>query len=175
MKGFVDEPDAPARHPLLGHRCYEESFAGVVSYNPSRSTRSSEGVACIELPESFATDARARFKERHNIELVEPEFGFHMTIFRGPVDSTAEVERLWGHLEGERVTVQATREFFWKERFVWVNCFCPEYFLLRETLGGLDCSDRELWGHATIGTFPPGSALPRFLDYTDLADWGFRP
>lgn len=179
MKGFdhfdaLGALDAP-RHPLLGHRCYAASLGGLVRYDPPRPDRPPERIACIELPESFALDARARFKARHNIELDPPEFGFHMTIFRGRVDQTPEVERLWGHLDGERVQVQSTDELFWKDRFVWANCHCPEYFLLRETLGGLDCSDRELWGHATIGTFPPGSQLPRFLDYQDLPDWGFRP
>lgn len=175
MKGFPDDAPQAPRNPLLGHRCYEELFDGVIRYNPPRLRRSSEGVACIELPEVFAQAARARFKARHNIELDEPEFGFHMTLFRGPVDATPEVERVWGHLDGERAAVLATSEMFWKDRFVWVNCHCPEYLLLRETLGGLDCSDSELWGHATIGTFPPGFQLPRFLDYRDLPDWGFRP
>lgn len=178
MKGF-DHLDAlgcdAARHPLFGHRCYASRLDGVVRYDPDRGARPSDGVACIELPEAFAADARARFKARHSIELEPPEFGFHMTLFRGRVDQTPGVQRIWGHLDRERVQVHATDELFWKERFVWANCHCPEYFLLRETLGGLDCSDRELWGHATIGTFPPGLRLPRFLDYQDLPDWGFRP
>lgn len=167
--------DAPDRNPMLGHRCYEEELTGILRYDPPRPGRDSEWVACIELPEAFAERARQRFFERHNIVLEPPEFGLHMTVFRGRVDQGSQLARVWGHLDGEKIKVQITSELFWKERFVWANCHCPEYFLLRQTLAGIDCSDSESWGHATIGNFPEGSMLPRFLDYRDLGDWGFRP
>jgi hypothetical protein len=168
--------EAPARANLaLAHRCYEERLRGVLRYDPSRERLKRPWTACLELPEAFAAAARERFFKRHNIRLDPPEFGFHMTFFSGPSDLTPGVERLWKHLDGEALDVWLTGELFWKGRHVWANAFCPEYFLLRDTLGGLDSSDSELWGHASVGSFPEGFELPRFLDYRDLDDWGFRP
>lgn len=174
MSGWDTDP--PERHPMLGHRCFEHRVPGVIRYNPERPLgKSNEWFASIELDESWAADARARFSERHGLVLEPPEFGFHMTLFRGAVDRTDALERSWASFEGERVEVLLTGELFWKDRFVWANAHCDHYRVLRETLAGLDDSDPELWGHATIGTFPNGRALPRFLDYRDLPDWGFRP
>lgn len=166
----------PERNPQLGHRCFDQRVQGIIRYNPHRPIGyPTEWCACIELDDSLAFDARARFASRHGIALEPPAFGFHMTLFRGPVDRTAALQRSWASFEGERVDVLLTRELFWKDRFVWFNAHCDHYRLLRETLAGLDDSDPELWGHATIGTFPNGFALPRFLDYRDFPDWGFRP
>lgn len=168
-------PLHPERHPLLGHRCYERELVGRLTYDPIRTGRERPLVAVIDFDDEFAVSARAWFKRRHGIELDPPEFGFHMSVFRGPIDRSDAVERLWGHLDGALVRVQLTNELFWKGRCVWANAHCPEYDLLRHTLGGLDSFDSETWGHATIGTFPPGFELPRFLDYRDILDWGFRP
>lgn len=174
---MTDWPEAALeeRNPALAHRCYGATLRGTLRYDPPRGPRSARWTAVAELPEEFAAHARSVFKARHNIVLTPPEFGFHMTFFRGPVDWTPALERLWGHLDGESVEVHLTTELFWKGRFVWANAHCDHYFLLRETLAGLDHSDPELLGHATIGVFPEGSTLPRFLDYRDMPDWGFRP
>jgi hypothetical protein len=171
----IDEPGASPGRLRHGHRCYEAAVRGTLRYDPPRSRLARPWTACVELPEDFAALARDRFFSRHNIRLDPPEFGFHATVFSGSADATPEVRRLWGHLDGESFQVQLTEELFWKGRCVWANAYFPEYFLLRDTLGGLDSSDSELWGHATIGTFPDGFELPRFLDYRDLEDWGFRP
>lgn len=168
------EPDARS-NPRLAHRCYELELSGTLRYDPERGAAARPWTACIELPGDFAAEARERFFQRHNIRLDPPPFGFHMTIFSGPMDHAAGVERSWRHLDGEQLRVQLTHDLFWKGRCVWANAYCPEYFLLRDTLGGLDSSDSELWGHATIGTFPDGQELPSFLDYRDLDFWGFRP
>jgi hypothetical protein len=165
----------PERNLALGHRCYERRLVGVLRYDPPRGARRREWTACIELPEEYAREAREAFHERHGMRLEEPEFGFHMSVFLGPQDACTELSKLWGHLEGEKVEVLLTSELFWKGRCVWANAYCPEYFLLRETLCGLDCADPQRWGHATIGTFPQGKEFPPFLDYRDLPDWGFRP
>lgn len=159
------------------HRQYKIRAQGLIRYDPDRPFgREKPWTASIELPEEIAQRTRDVFKARHGIELDPPEFGFHMTLFRGGVDFTPALERCWGHLDGERAIVRLTDEAFWKGRFVWLNADCDEYFLLRDTLCGLDSrSDPELRGHATIGTFPAGRELPRFLDYRDLPDWGFRP
>ena len=171
----MEYSDSISRSPTLGHRCLETVVTGRLRYNPHRKTSIKPWVACIELPDDFAKKSREIFSKRHNIVLEEPEHGFHLTVFRGPVDHCPALERIWGHLDGEKVQVHLTNELFWKERFVWANAYCYEYHLLRETLCGLDSSDSELWGHATVGTFPEGWELPRFLDYRDLPDWGFRP
>ena len=167
--------DLPDRNPILGHRCYEHEVLGRISYDPSRPGLVSHLVAVIELEDAFAVNARARFESRHGITLDPPVYGFHMSIFRGSIDQCDSVERLWGHLDGEKSQVQLTNELFWKGRSVWANAYSPEYNLLRHTLAGLDTFDAETWGHATIGTFPQGCEFPRFLDYRDLDLWGFRP
>lgn len=158
------------------HRRYDAELVGTLRYDPARSRLARPWTACIELPEAFAAQARERFRLRHGIALEPPEFGFHMSVFNGPSDERAGpgVKAIWGHLDGEKVRVKLTSELFWKGRCVWANAHCPEYHLLRDTLGGLDSSDPELQGHATIGCFPPGTELPRFLDYRDLSLWGGR-
>ena len=163
------------RSLALGHRCYDTVLAGRLRYDPARKSSQKPWVACIEFSDEFARLARERFAKRHSIALIAPEHGFHMSVFRGSIDHCPELERMWGHLDGEIVNVHLTSELFWKGRCVWANAHCPEYHLLRETLCGLDSSDSELWGHATVGSFPEHWELPRFLDYRDLPDWGFRP
>lgn len=173
-RGWPDE-GGQERNSLLGHRCFETRLEGILRYDPPRPNgRTAPWRAVVELPEEFASRAREAFLHRHGIALEPPEFGFHMTVFRGAVDRTDALERSWAAFDGERVGVLLTGELFWKGRCVWANAHCPEHDLLR-SLAGLDASDPEGWGHATVGCFPPGLELPRFLDYRDLEDWGFRP
>lgn len=158
----------------LAHRCYEHSTRGVIVYDPPRANPM-EWTAVIEVEEEIARLARWRFERRHGVELLAPDHPAHMTLFRGPSERVEGLERVWGALDGERVEVLYTQEMFWKDGFVWLNAYCKEYFLIRETLLGMDHSDNELWGHITIGRFAEGEQLPRFLDYHDLFDWPAHP
>lgn len=150
------------------HRCYEERLSGVIEYENDR--------ARVRLDHSDLWDQlRSQFERRHGIELIQPEHDPHLTLCAGAFELGEQGQLNWGALEGETVDVWVTRELFWKGRFVWVNAYCERARLIRETLWGLDGADEETWGHVTVGLFPPGRELPRFLDYRDLEDWGFRP
>ena len=163
------------RNTRLGHRCYQNELAGTVRYDPVRPHgRSKPWTAVVELPDDFAQSARADLERRHGIVLNPPEFGFHVTIFSGAHELTPALERSWGAFEASRARVLLTHELFWKGRFVWANVYCPERDMMR-MVAGLDDADPELWGHATVGCFPDGFDMPRFLDYRDFPDWGFRP
>lgn len=164
-----------ARDARLGHRCYQAELLGTVRYDPRRpGSRARPWTAVVELPGDFARLARNDFERRHGVRLDEPEFGFHVTVFSGAHELTPSMERSWGSFEGARARVLLTGELFWKGRCVWANAHCAERDMMR-MVAGLDDADPELWGHATVGCFPPGRELPRFLDYRDLPDWGFRP
>lgn len=158
----------------LAHRCYEHVTRGQVVYDPPRK-KALPWSAVINVNDGIGELARWHFKKRFGVELLKPSYPAHLSLFRGPDEYQEGLEQVWGAMDGDFVDVHYTQEIFWKNGFVWVNAYCKEYFMIRETLLGMDHCDNELWGHITIGQFAEGEEMPRFLDYHDLASWRYHP
>lgn len=148
----------------LRHRCYQYESSGILVYDPKRNGSFEPWMALLDLEQDFADYYRLQFINQFKISLMKPNWKAHITVFKGEAEYRPEFEQVWNERNGETFNFVYGTEFFWNKNFVWLNCYFPEYFELREK-AGLTHEDNGNWGHITIGKFRKEEQIPSFASY----------
>lgn len=147
----------------LRHRCLVFHTPGKIIYDPKRNgmKTNNENWCVIEMDNALGDYYRHQFYKRFGIQLIKPSWDIHLSVLKG---KTIIEDIPWGYKNGTETNVIYGHELFWNDTHVWLNCYCEDYWNIRNRYETVKPIDQ---GHITIGKFKKedSSILKPFPNY----------